>query len=109
MFTDSEPVEVWRTSATVTNAYTSRKDWDQAVMVGMWVGSVQPGKSYESYTPDRDVSQERLNLFLPLDADVTDTDRVRVRGNWYEVDGNPRRHTQTSRRHTSLTVWRALR
>ncbi|MFI5865853.1 hypothetical protein [Streptomyces sp. NPDC051546] len=105
----TDPVEVWRATGTVESVYTSRLDWGQAVRVWAGSGSVQPEKAYESYSPARDVSQERLSVFLPLAAVVTDTDRLLIEGRWYEVDGDPRRHTQTSRRHTRLTVWRALR
>ncbi|MFC8099434.1 DUF6093 family protein [Streptomyces sp. NPDC057363] len=109
MFTATDPVEVWRTTAETLNVYTSRPDWSKAVMVWSGLGSVQPDKAYESYSPDRDISQERLSVFLPLDADVTDKDRVRINGLDYEIDGDPRRHTQTSRRHIHITAWRALR
>lgn len=109
MFSMTDLVEVWRATGKVASAYTSRPDWDQAVRVWSGLGSVQPEKAYESYSPARDVSQERLAVFLPLTAVVTDTDRLLIDGLWYEVDGDPRRHTQTSRRHTKLTVWRALR
>jgi head-tail adaptor len=107
MFTD--PVEVWRTTADSQNAYTSRKDWDQAVKLWDGLGSVQPDKAYESYTPNRSVSQERRSVFLPLDVDVTATDRLKLEGHWFEIDGEPRHHTQTSRRHIKLTAWRALK
>ncbi|MFI5877537.1 hypothetical protein ACIBAH_34910 [Streptomyces sp. NPDC051445] len=109
MLSATDPVEVWRTSARTTNAYTSKPDWSQAVKVWSGFGDVQPDKAYESYSPDRDVSQERKAVFLPLEADVTEEDRIFIDGAWYEVDGAPRRHTKTSRRHTYLVVWRSLR
>jgi hypothetical protein len=109
MLSATDPVEIWRTSATSTNAYTSKPDWSQAVLVWEGLGSVQPDSAYESYSPARDISQERLVVFLPVDSDVTDADRLFINGQFYEVDGDPRRHTQTSRRHTRLTVWRSLR
>lgn len=107
LFTDL--VEVWRTSEVVESAYTSRPDWDKAVKVWEGLGSVQSDKSFESYTPARDVSQERLRVYLPIDADVTDTDRLRIGGHWYEVEGAPQRRTQTSCRHVRLSAWRSLR
>lgn len=109
MYSATDPVEVWRTTVRDQNAYTSRPDWGKAVKVWEGLASVQPDKAYESYSPARDVSQERLTVFLPVDADVTDTDRLLIGNLWYEVDGDPRRHTKTSRRHTRLTAWRALR
>lgn len=105
----SDPVEVWRTSATTRSAYTSRPDWDQAVMVWSGMASVQPYRTYESFTPARDQSQERLTAFVPYTAVVASGDRVKVDGHMYEVDGEPERWDYTSRRHLKLSLWRALR
>ncbi|MGW0087847.1 hypothetical protein ACWDWS_02390 [Streptomyces sp. NPDC003328] len=109
MLLASDPVEVWRTAEKAQTAYTSRPDWSKASVVWAGLGNVQPGKAYESYSPKNDVSQERITVFLPLEADVTDKDRVKVNGLFYDVDGDPRRHTQTSKRHLVVMAWRALR
>jgi head-tail adaptor len=109
MLTATDPVEVWRTSVKAQNAYTSKPDWTQAVKVWEGLGSVQPDSAYESYSPARDISQERRAVFLPVDADVTATDRLYLEGHWYEVEGEPRHHTQTSRRHIRLVAWRDIR
>jgi hypothetical protein len=105
----SDPVEVWRTGEKVKNAYTSRPDWDQAVKVWEGMASVQPDKTYESFSPARDQSQERLTAFLPYTAVVASGDRVKHNGAVYEVDGEPERWGYTSRRHLKLSLWRALR
>lgn len=105
----TDSVQVWRTSAASTSAYTSRPDWGQAVRVWSGLGSAQPYKVQESTSPARDLSQERFRLFLPYGVDVTAADRIMLHGHWWEVDGEPRRHAQTSRRHTLITVWRAVR
>ncbi|MFD7552977.1 hypothetical protein ACFV9E_00305 [Streptomyces sp. NPDC059835] len=105
----SEPVEVWRTAAQTKNAYASRPDWDQAVKVWSGLGDVQPDKTYESFSPARDQSQERLTAFLPYTAAATSGDRVKVNGHMYEVDGEPERWGSTSRRHLKLSIWRALK
>ncbi|WP_416972544.1 head-tail adaptor protein [Streptomyces sp. 4F14] len=105
----SDPVEVWRSSSRTRSAYTSRPDWDQAVMVWSGLGDAQPAKSYESASPARDQSQERLTVWLPFSADVTSADRVKVAGHMYEVDGEPEVWDATSRRHLKLSVWRAIR
>jgi hypothetical protein len=107
-FRHAEPVEVHR-APEVTSAYAVRKDWDQGVKVWAGEGTVQPDKTYESFTPDRSTSQEKLTVFLPLSADVESTDRVLIRGHFFEVDGEPKRFTQTRLRHTRLSVWRAVR
>ncbi|QCX75709.1 hypothetical protein C9F11_10145 [Streptomyces sp. YIM 121038] len=107
MYSMTTPVEVWR-APTMETAYTSRRDWDQAVMVWSGLASVQPASTHEDPSPARDVSQERLRLYLPLSAVVEHTDRLRIEGRWYEVEGEPERHSQTSRRHTRLTLWRCV-
>jgi head-tail adaptor len=104
----SDPVEVWRASK-LKNAYTSRPDWDQVVKVWAGLASVQPDKTYESFSPARDQSQERLSVFLPYTAVVASGDRVRLGDHMYEVDGEPERWGYTSRRHLKLSIWRALR
>ncbi|WP_338781739.1 hypothetical protein [Streptomyces sp. DG1A-41] len=104
----TDPVEVWR-APTLTNAYTSRPDWNQAVKVWEGTASVQPYRAYESFSPDRDLSQERLTVFLPFGAVVASGDRVKLGDAFYEVDGEPERWGYTSRRHLKVSAWRALR
>lgn len=104
----TDPVQVWRAPRLKT-AYTARPDWDQAVKVWDGAASVQPDRAYESYSPARDQSQERLTVFLPLGAVVASGDRVKLSGFMYDVDGEPERWAYTSRRHLKLSVWRALR
>ncbi|WP_030386524.1 hypothetical protein [Streptomyces sp. NRRL S-241] len=105
----SDPVEVWRTTAQTKNAYASRPDWDQAVKVWEGLADVQPDKAYESYSPARDQSQERLTAFLPYVAVVASGDRIQHQGHMYEVDGEPEQWGATSRRHLKLSIWRALK
>ncbi|WP_406305780.1 hypothetical protein OHA61_30725 [Streptomyces sp. NBC_00885] len=102
-------MEIWRAPTQIKNAYTTRPDWDQALKVWEGSASVQPDKAYESASPARDVSQERLTVFLPYTAVVVSGDRLRLRGHMYEVDGEPERWDHTSRRHLKLAIWRALR
>lgn len=104
----TDPVEVWR-APRVSNAYTSCPDWDQAVKVWEGSASAQPDKTYESFSPDRAQSQERLSLFLPYTAVVASGDRVKLGGRFFEVDGEPERWSHTSRRHLKLSAWRAVR
>lgn len=104
----TDPVEVWR-APKAANAYTTRPDWDQAVKLWDGFASVQPAKTYESFGPARDQSQERLTVFLPYSALVSSGDRLKLDGHMYEVDGEPERWGHTSRRHLKLTIWRALR
>ncbi|MFF8367855.1 hypothetical protein ACF05W_03325 [Streptomyces lydicus] len=104
----TDPVEVWR-APKLKNAYTSRPDWDQAAKVWEGTASIQPDKTYESFSPARDQSQERLTVFLPYGAVVASGDRVRLDGHMYEVDGEPERWGYTSRRHLKLSAWRALK
>ncbi|MEU4920272.1 hypothetical protein AB0G29_13035 [Streptomyces parvus] len=108
MYSAIELVEVWR-APREENAYTSRPDWGQAVKVWSGSGSVQPDKTFESFTPSRDSVTERVTVFLPLAAVVGPADRLTLRGHSYEVDGEPKRLLQTSRRHTRITAWRAIK
>lgn len=108
MYSANEPVEIWRAPLEQT-AYTAHRDWDKKVKVWSGSGSIQPDKTFESFTPARDSLTERVTVFLPVNAVVDSADRAYVRGAWYEVDGEPKRRTQTSRRHTRITVWRAIK
>ncbi|MER5883091.1 hypothetical protein ABT160_04610 [Streptomyces sp. NPDC001941] len=103
-----EPVEVLRPPRT-TNAYTSRPDWDQAVKVWSGLAAVQPDKAFESFSPARDQSTERLTAYLPFFAVVSSTDGLKVRGHLYEIDGEPKVWAATSRRHLTVSIWRAVR
>ncbi|MFJ3634635.1 head-tail adaptor protein [Streptomyces sp. NPDC090112] len=105
----SDPVEVWRTTTQTRNAYTSRPDWDHAVRVWEGLADVQPDKAYESYSPARDQSQERLTAFLPYLAVLASGDRLKHQGRMYEVDGEPEQWGATSRRHLKASIWRALK
>lgn len=109
MLSMTEPLEVWRTDEKVKSAYTSRRDWDQAVKVWEGLASIQPDKPYESYSPAKDTSTERFSVYLPYEAVVSASDRVLFHGHWFEVDGEPKKRPQTSRRHTYLVAWRAIR
>lgn len=109
MFAMTDPVEVWRADTKVKSAYTSRQDWGQAVKVWKGLASVQPDRGYEAFSPARDTSTERYAVFLPYDAVVGSADRVLYSGIWFEIDGEPKRKSQTSRRHTRITIWRAVR
>ncbi|MEU6704728.1 hypothetical protein [Streptomyces wuyuanensis] len=77
----------------------------------VWEGRavVQPDRTFESFSPARDTSQERFSVFLPLSADVRSSDRISIRGQMYEIDGEPKQFAQTRLRHIQLTVWRAIR
>ncbi|MEU6389966.1 hypothetical protein [Streptomyces sp. NPDC046939] len=104
----TDPVEVWR-APTTSSAYTTRPDWDQAAKVWEGFASVQPDASYESFSPARDQSSERLTAFLPYSALVSSGDRVKCNGFMYEVDGEPEVWGFTSRKHLKLSLWRAVR
>lgn len=77
----------------------------------VWSGraSVQPDRAFEVRSPARETAQERLIIFLPVEADVDSADRVIWRGLIYEVDGEPARWAQGSLRHVRIRVWRVVR
>ena len=49
---------------------------------------VQPRSSIEHVTEDRDITEETLGVYVPLDADIIATDRVVFDGKTYEVHGD---------------------
>jgi len=65
----------------------SRVDWANPQSLTIEGCSVQPIPGDENVLT-RDSVTSRWNLFLPLDADVRSSDRVRHRGVVYEVDGS---------------------
>lgn len=49
---------------------------------------LQPGATVEN-TDSRDTVVDQWDWFVPSGADIRPTDRVRFRGDLYEVDGSP--------------------
>lgn len=63
------------------------RDWANAAVRGPWAGWVQPDRTAElSLNQSRVVS--RYRIFLEPAASVAATDRVRVNGVVYQVDGD---------------------
>lgn len=53
---------------------------------------VQPRTSLEQVTEDRDMTEQILGLYAPIDADIIATDRAVYDGVTYEVHGDGQKH-----------------
>lgn len=53
---------------------------------------VQPRISIEQVTEDREMTEQVLGLYTPIDADIIATDRVVFNGDTYEVHGDGQKH-----------------
>ncbi|GAA0406241.1 hypothetical protein [Streptomyces luteireticuli] len=102
-FTDAIEVHA---APLVADAYTRSRDWSKSRLVWAGRGHVQPDRTFEARSPERDTSQERLLVYLPADVPVSAVDRVRYRGTWWEVDGEPMRWPHGALRHTRIRAWR---
>jgi hypothetical protein len=101
-----ELVEVYRADK-VEGAYSTKLDWTNPILVLTSRASVQPDRNFEMRSPERDLAQERLNVFIPYTTVIDDQHRVKRRGLWYEIDGPPDLWPYGSTRHTLLKIWRA--
>lgn len=102
----AETIEVY-SAAEVEGAYSVKKDWTNPVLVLSSRASVQPDQTFEIRSPERDLAQERLHVYMPYTELVDDQHRVKWRGLWYEIDGPPNLWPYGSTRHTHLIIWRA--
>lgn len=100
------PVEIYR-APLVKDTYARARDWDNAVLVWSGLGCPQPDKTWETRSPERDTTQERLSLWLPPSATNLDsTDRAWIRDMWWELDGEPQKWLYTPLPHVRVRVWR---
>ncbi|MFJ3084368.1 head-tail adaptor protein [Streptomyces halstedii] len=101
-----EVIQVYRASD-IQGDYTTKRDWENPFLVLKTRASVQPHRNFEARSPERDLAQERLQVFIPYTEEVDDQDRVVWRDLWYEVDGPPDLWPYGSTRHTRIVIWRA--
>jgi hypothetical protein len=104
----TEPVEVHR-APLVSSAYTARRDWGNAELVWSGRAMVQPDRAFWPRSPERETTQDRLNVYLPLGAAVESADRLFVLGEWWEVEGEPQRWPHGAVAHTRIKVWKVRR
>ncbi|MFG2228027.1 hypothetical protein [Streptomyces sp. NPDC048644] len=96
------------TAPIAEGVYTRHRDWDNAKLAWSGLATVQPDRSFEVRSPERDTSQERLLVYLPWGVPVDSTDRVFYADEWFEVDGEPMRWAHGSLRHVRIRAWRAM-
>ncbi|MFF9481397.1 hypothetical protein [Streptomyces sp. NPDC014733] len=101
-------VEVHR-AENVAGAYTSHRDWENARVVWSGWASVQPDRAFEYRSPERETSQIRQVVFLPPDADVEAVDRLLIRGEMFEVEGEPLPWRTGALSHIYIKAWRVRR
>lgn len=101
-----EVIEAYKANE-IEGSYTVKKDWNNPVLVLKSRASVQPEKNFEMRSPERDLAQERLHVYLPYTNVLDDQYKVKWRGLWYEIDGPPDLWPYGSTRHTHLIIWRA--
>src|SRR5690606_21282668 len=97
-----ERIEVYRASE-VEGVY-AKKDWSDPVLVLASRASVQPNRNFEIRSPERDLAQERANVYLHYSEVIDDRQRVKRRGLWYEIDGSPDLWAYGSPRHTQMII-----
>ncbi|MFF4952850.1 head-tail adaptor protein [Streptomyces chattanoogensis] len=88
------------------SSYTGRRDWLNSRKVFDGLAHVQPDRTFEARSPERETAQERLRIFLPWGTDVDSADRIRFEGRTYEVDGSPMHWNYGSIRHVRVRAWR---
>ncbi|MFM9367585.1 hypothetical protein [Streptomyces sp. Da 82-17] len=101
----NDPVEI-HSAPIVEGAYTRHRDWDNATKVWAGLANVQPERSFETRSPERETAQERLLVYLPWGTPVDAPDRLLIDGLWFEVDGEPMRWNYGSLRHVRIRAWR---
>ncbi|MGW2539320.1 hypothetical protein ACWC5I_00210 [Kitasatospora sp. NPDC001574] len=104
----AESVEI-RRAELVADAYTKRRNWAEAVTVWSGLASIQPFRTTNPVEPERETTTETLTVFLPPAAVVDSADRIVLRGQAYEVQGEPAVWQAGALSHIRLTAWRARR
>ncbi|WP_327377673.1 hypothetical protein OG393_29225 [Streptomyces sp. NBC_01216] len=100
-----DEVRILRAGLTETT-YGKKRDWSRAVVVFKGLGNVQPDRSFEVRSPERETAQERVLVYLPYGADVNSADRLQFGSQLYEVDGVPMPWEHGSLRHVRVRAWR---
>ncbi|MEU1881887.1 head-tail adaptor protein [Streptosporangium sp. NPDC020072] len=83
----NDVVDVFRAEL-VTDAFGSHRSWDSPRRIASVPAIVLPSSSTEANDPDREAYEVTVNVYV-RPADVKHTDRVRISGAWYEVQGPP--------------------
>ncbi|MFD4608283.1 hypothetical protein ACFWOT_09215 [Streptomyces sp. NPDC058440] len=87
----------------IDDAYGPVRDWDQAQKYWEGIGAALPYR--RAYKPDaatRETSRTRITVYLPGAVDFDSADRLLIRGEWWESDGDPWPWRLGSRHYTQL-------
>ncbi|MFD8088967.1 hypothetical protein [Streptomyces malaysiensis] len=101
-------VEVHRAEI-VADAYTNRRDWDNAVKVWAGWASVQPADAEEIDIPERETAPQKIKVFMPPTAVVDSMDRLVVDGISYTVRNDPKVWRRRANGHIYAKGWRVKR
>lgn len=103
----NDPIEIHR-APLVDDTYGKHRDWDQAVMVWKGVGAALPnGRSSVPELPARETARTRITVYLPGDVPFDSADRLLIRGEWWESDGDAWPWRLGSRQYTQLYAKKA--
>lgn len=84
-----ETVTIQRATATVTGRDgTTRPDWTDVTETDV-AALVAPSERGEDHGANRQATITSYDLYLPAGTDITAADRVTVRGDTFDVDGEP--------------------
>ena len=75
-------------ATTTTDSYGNVKRTYPGTQVTITRARVQPRSSIEHVTEDRDITEETLGVYVPIDSDIIATDRIVWEGKTYEVHGD---------------------
>lgn len=102
-FRRGETVTIIR-AARITDSYSQSEillDWDNAAETRIAGCAVYPAGSGDTVTVDvgRRQVTDQMTVLMPADTDVTDQDRLRIRGHEYDVTDIPHNW------HHPMTGW----
>ncbi|MFE5542778.1 hypothetical protein ACFQ71_03050 [Streptomyces sp. NPDC056534] len=87
----------------VSDAYGKHRDWFQAVKVWEGLGAALPYRRSEvPELPTRETAVTRITVYLPGAIAWDSADRLLIRGEWWESDGDAWPWRLGSRRYTQL-------
>jgi head-tail adaptor len=75
-------------AASTTDSYGNVRRTYPGNQLTITKARVQPRTSIEHVTEDRDITEETLGVYVPLNADIIATDRILWDGKTYEVHGD---------------------
>jgi hypothetical protein len=105
----NDDIEVHR-APMIDSAYGHKRDWDAATVVWTGKGAAVPYRRTRKVDPgSRETSQRFATVYLPGIADVDSADRLKLRGEFWELEGEAWPWVLGSRRYTMLDIKRVTK